>query len=70
MTEETVFYHMCKKNQFLILQTFFLLLLLNFVLYFIQMVLFPSNHIKIMLKIIKLTLNINVERDVCSHHTV
>ena len=34
------------------------------------MVLFPSNHIKIMLKIIKLTLNINVERDLCSHHTV
>ena len=61
MTEETVFYHMCKKNQFLILQTFFFITIAE---------LCPSKHIKIMLKIIKLTLNINVERDVCSHHTV
>ena len=40
------------------------------VLFFFRWLFFPSKHIKIMFKVSKLILNINIDGKVCSHHTV
>ena len=47
-----------------------ILVLLYFLLLFFKRLFFPSKHIKIMFKVFKLILNINIEGKVCSHHTV
>ena len=70
MKEETSFPHLSKRNQFLILSVFFLLLLLCFLLYFFKWLFFPSKHIKIIFKIFKLILIVNLERKVGPHHMV
>ena len=60
-----------KWNQFLILSTFFCYYYCcTFSCFFFKWLFFPSKHIKIMFKVFKLILNINIERKVCSHHTV
>ena len=71
MNEETVFHHHSKRNQFLILSTFFCYYYCcTFSCFFFKWLFFPSKHIKIMFKVFKLILNINIEGKVCSHHTV
>ena len=72
MNEETVFPLHSKRNQFLILLTFFCYYCCcTFLGFFSNVCLFfPSKHIKIMFKVSKLILNINIEGKVCSHHTV
>ena len=54
MNAETVFHHHSKRNQFLILSTFFCSL-------FFSNVFFPSKQIKIMFKVFQLILNINIK---------
>ena len=66
MNEETVFHHHSKQIQFLILSTLFC----YYYCCFFQMVVFPSKHIKLMFKVFKLILNINIERKVGLRHTV
>ena len=71
MNEETVFHHHSKRNQFLILSTFFCYYYCcTFSCIFFRWLFFPSKHIKVMFKVFKLILNINIEGKVCSHHTV
>ena len=74
MNGETVFHHHSKRNQILILPklfcyyyccTFSCLLV-----FFFKSLFSPSKHIKIMFKVFKLTLNINIEGKVCSPHNV
>ena len=59
-----------KKSILDSLDIFLLLLLLSYLFYFSKWFFFPSKHIKLMFKVFKLILCINVERKLCSHHTV
>ena len=68
MNEETVFHHHSKRNQFLILSTFFCYYYCcNFSCFFFELLFFPSKHIKIMFKVFKLILNINIAKRMCVH---
>ena len=75
MNEETVFHHHSKRNQFLIPSTFFCYYYYCtfscfFLFFFFNGCFFSSKHIKIMFKVVKLILNIDIEGKVCPHHTV
>ena len=63
-----------KRNQILILPKLFYYYCCTFsclfVWFFFKSFFSPSKHIKIMFKVFKLILNINIEGKVCSHHTV
>ena len=72
MKEATVFHHLSKENQFLILSTYFCCYYYcrTFSCIFFKCLFFFTKHIKVMLKVFKLMLTINVEWNLCSHHTI
>ena len=64
MNEETVFHHHSKRNQLLILSTLFCYYYCcTFSCFFFKWLFFPSKQIKIMFKVFKLILNINIRRE-------
>ena len=70
MNEETVFHHHSKQNQFLMLSTIFCYYYCCTFSFFQMVVFFPSKHIKVKFKVVKIILIIDIEGKVCSHHTV